>query len=266
MERYQQLIEHMRRSAPVAVAFSGGVDSALLLKAAHDALQKRALAITIDAPMQFRQELDDARTLATRLGVRQIELRLDWSALSDLHTNPEDRCYRCKRTILMHCLRQLALMSPSDQTAWTLVDGSNRDDQQVHRPGRRALAELGVRSPLAELGFTKADIRQLSRSLGLPSWDKPSQSCLLTRFPHGHLLTVGELQRVEASEARLRLLGLRIVRVRSLGSTARVELGHDELQAAHSLTIREAIIQACCTAGFAEAVIDPVGYRSGSMD
>lgn len=266
MERYHQLVAYIRHIAPVAVAFSGGVDSSLLLKAARDGLKEQALAITIDGPMQFRQELEDARNLATLLGVQQIELQLEWSALPDLHTNPADRCYRCKRTILLHCLRQLADIPTPDQSVWTLADGSNHDDLKAHRPGRLALSELAVRSPLAELGFTKNEIRHISRHLGLPHWDKPAQSCLLTRFPHGHTVTVSELKRVETSERQLQQLGFKVVRVRSLGNRARVELGADEQKTLARPGTRAAIIQACRTAGFDDVTIDPAGYRSGSMD
>lgn len=266
MQRYQQLTNHLHTMGLLGVAFSGGVDSTLLAKAAHDALGKRAVAITINGPMQLRSELDAARSLSQQIGIRQIELQIDWSALPELHTNPADRCYLCKSNILLACRQQLDSTTIADEH-WNLADGSNLDDLQTHRPGRRALQEQAVRSPLAELGFDKREIRSLSRQLGLPSWDKPAQSCLLTRFPHNTSLTVVDLQRVEACEEQLRTQGLGQVRVRCLGSTARVELGHQELAAVTANPLLEqSCIKLCTEAGFAEVSIDLNGYRSGSMD
>lgn len=266
MHHYQQLINHLRSIGPLAVAFSGGVDSTLLAKAAHDALGNRAIAITMHGPMQFKSELQAARDLAQQIGIRQIELQLDWHDLPTIHTNPADRCYLCKTSILKLCYGQLASCSEAGDS-WSLVDGSNLDDLRAHRPGRRALQELAVASPLAELGFAKAEIRSLSRLLRLPTWDKPAQSCLLTRFPHATPLTARDLQRVETCEEGLHDLGLALVRVRCLGTAARLELGKQELAtvAANPL-LRKELERLCAEAGFAEVTIDPDGYRSGSMD
>ena len=266
MQHYQQLINHLQSMSPLAVAFSGGVDSTLLVKAAHDALGDRAIAITINGPMQLRGELNAARELAQQIGIRQIELQLDWSDLPELHTNPPDRCYRCKHTLLSRCRLQLSTIAAAGGT-WNLTDGSNLDDLQAHRPGRRALQELAVGSPLAELGFDKAEIRSVSRQLGLPGWDKPAQSCLLTRFPHAVPLTAADLKRVEACEEGLQMLGLRLARARCLADTVRLELGQQELAAVTaSPLLRKNIETICAAAGFTELVIDPAGYRSGSMD
>jgi len=266
MPHYQQLINHLQGMSPLAVAFSGGVDSTLLAKAAHDALGDRAIAITINGPMQFRGELDTARELAQQIGIRQIELQLDWAGLPELHTNPPDRCYRCKSSIIKLCLRQLASLFGADHS-WSLVDGSNLDDLLAHRPGRRALQELAVGSPLAELGFDKAEIRSVSRRLGLPGWDRPAQSCLLTRFPHTRPLTDTDLRRAESCEEKLHNMGLHLVRARCLNDRVRLELGQQELAtvAANPL-LRKNIAAVCAEAGFSELVIDPAGYRSGSMD
>lgn len=259
MQPYSRLISHLQKSGPLAVAFSGGVDSTLLLKAAHDALGDQAIAITIDGPMQFRRELAEARNLAALIGVRQIEIPLYWPELTDLHLNPKDRCYRCKRRLFMRCRNA----SPAD---YTLCDGSTADDLHPHRPGHRALGELTVASPLQLLGYGKGDIRALSRELGLPSWDKPAQSCLLTRFPHNAAIRETDLQRVEACEEALHDLGFTVVRARCLGDTARLEFGADELPAACTPAMQAAIQALCAKAGFAEAIIDPSGYRSGNMD
>jgi len=266
MPHYQQLITHLQDMSPLAVAFSGGVDSTLLVKAAHDALGDRAIAITINGPMQFRGELDTARELAQQIGIRQIELQLDWAGLPELHTNPPDRCYRCKHTLLSLCRRQLASIAAAGGT-WNLVDGSNLDDLQTHRPGRRALQELAVGSPLAELGFDKAKIRAISRQLGLPGWDRPAQSCLLTRFPHTRPLTDTDLRRVESCEEKLHNMGLHLVRARCLNDGLRLELGQQELATVTANPLlRKSIAEICAAAGFSGLVIDPAGYRSGSMD
>lgn len=259
MHRYHQLINHLRSMGPLGIAFSGGVDSTLLLKAAHDALGDRACAITINGPMHFRRELQAARELAQQLGVRQVELPIDWLELAELHSNPADRCYRCKRAILALCRSKLP-------PGYQLCEGSTSDDLLTHRPGRRALEESGVRSPLQELGLEKAVIRSVSHQLGLATWDKPAQSCLLTRFPHDTPLTPVSLQRVEACEDALHDLGFKVFRVRSLGDLARLEFGAEDIQLAQHPASRSRLLELCRQAGFHEATIDPAGYRCGSMD
>lgn len=259
MEPYQQLIAHLQHLGPLAVAFSGGVDSTLLLQAAHAAGGDRVLAFTAQGPMHFQNELADARGLADRIGVPFQELHISWDELPELAMNPSDRCYLCKRVILTRCLAELP-------PGYQLCEGSTSDDLHAHRPGRRAVMELGVRSPLLEVGLGKADIRSISRQLKLPTWDKPAQSCLLTRFPHHAALSPADLKRVETCEEALHRRGFRIVRVRSLGKLARLEFGSEELAKAQSPAMKETITALCQQAGFSELEIDPAGYRSGSMD
>lgn len=266
MQHYYQLLAHLRGLAPLAVAFSGGIDSTLLAKAAHDALGDQAIAITVNGPMQLRNELAEARSLARHIGIRQVELPLEWQELPALHTNPADRCYLCKQSLLTRC-RQELVSGATPHHDWHLADGSNHDDLQSHRPGRRALQELAVASPLAELGFTKAEIRALNKSLGLPGWDRPAQSCLLTRFPHDTLLGVEDLRQVEDCEGGLRELGLAVVRVRRHGAATRLELGPTELAAVKAdPLLRQKVETVCIKAGFVQTDIDPAGYRCGSMD
>lgn len=253
-EQYLRLL--LSSLAPLAVAFSGGADSSLLLYLAHAEAADGCLALTIDAPYHFRSELSTAAAFARQLGVPHHVIPFDPATVPLLLHNPPERCYLCKQALLVLCRTALPT------TDWSLVDGSNLNDQTAHRPGRQALLEQGVRSPLAEAGFTKQEVRELSRKLGLASWDKPAQSCLLTRFPYGHLVTAAELQRVEQCESGIRQLGFEVLRVRSIGDCARIECENGELARA-KLPIMERI---CRSAGFKEVTLDPAGYRSGSMD
>lgn len=253
--KHRHLQQLLRNLAPLAVAFSGGVDSSLLLQVAHAALGERCVAVTVDAPYHFRQELADADAFTLQRNVRHLIIPLDPATVPNLLNNPTDRCYLCKKALLAICRLSCA-------PDWTIVDGSTLDDQTVHRPGRRALQELGIPSPLAEAGFSKQDVRTLSRELGLPTWDKSAQSCLLTRFPPNITLKADELARVEYCEEQLKSVGFSVVRVRSLGNVARLEFEQRELAQA-MLPVMEEI---CRKAGFTEMVIDPAGYRSGSMD
>lgn len=263
MIQYQRLKAILTRSTPLAVAFSGGVDSTLLLKVAHDTLGDRCCAITVDAPYHFRQEQDDAARFARQIGVRHLIIPFDPATVPDLLNNPPERCYLCKQALLKDCFNALHALPPLH---WHLADGSTCDDQKVHRPGSRALAELGVCSPLAEAGFSKQDVRLLSRQLKLPSWDRPAQSCLLTRFPHHTSITHQALQQVEQAETAIRKQGFSVVRVRNLGIMASLELEKGELAQAKLPGVRDQLDAICRKAGFTEVSLDPAGYRSGSMD
>lgn len=260
---YQRLKEILTRTTPIAVAFSGGVDSTLLLKVAHDTLGKHCCAVTVDAPYHFRQELEDAARLTQQIGIHHLIVPFDPATVPGLLNNPSERCYLCKQALLKACFNALPALS---QSGWNLVDGSTVDDQSAHRPGLKALAELGVRSPLAEAGLSKQDVRRLSRQLNLSTWDKPAQSCLLTRFTHDTLITEPDLQRVEQCEKKITALGFSMVRVRSIGDKARLEFQQGELANAILPPIRHQIIQICQQVGFRLVDFDPTGYRSGSMD
>ncbi len=238
------------------MAFSGGVDSTLLLRVARDIRGADCCAVTAIAPYHLRQELDEATQLADQFNIQHLRCPFDPATVPGLLNNPPERCYLCKKALLARCRTGLP------PGAWTLVDGSTLDDRSDHRPGLRAVAELGVRSPLAEAGLTKQSVREISRRLGLSTWNKPAQSCLLTRFPHNHRIEPPALRRVEAAETALIGLTLGTVRVRSLGNRARVEC--ELLERAISLAPQ--ITAACLAAGFETVEIDPAGYRSGSMD
>lgn len=258
-EAYKHLLDKLSQLGPMAVAFSGGVDSTLLLKAAHDAVGQDLLAITIVAPMHHRRELHESALVAADIGVRQILYPVQWDELPHLANNPRNRCYLCKKFIFALCLKIAA-----EHHFKLLADGSTADDLLEHRPGAAALKELGVISPLQQSGWSKEMIRAASRMLKLPTADKPAQSCLLTRFPHDTLVTEEAMRRVELSEGALTDLGFRQIRVRSIGNLARLEFAPEQLEKADRQL--EQITGICTDAGFESLEIDPRGYCCGSMN
>lgn len=260
-EKYLELKSLLRRMGSVMVAFSGGVDSTLLLKVAFDELNQQAAAITIQAPFHSRSETSEAGRLAEAIGARQIVYDAQQLDLSAIENNPPDRCYLCKRTIFTIC----QTLARENGFSW-LTDGSNIDDLQDYRPGRRALQELGVRSPLQEAGLTKAEIRELSRRLGLQTWHKPALACLLTRFPYGAKITTDRLDMVESCEDFLRDLGFGQVRVRVHEDTARIELEQDDMARLLTREVRREVCDFFITSGFGRVTLDLEGYRCGSMN
>ncbi|MBT1072643.1 ATP-dependent sacrificial sulfur transferase LarE [Pelotalea chapellei] len=260
-EKQGSLRKIVREMGSILVAFSGGVDSTLLLKVAHEELGDRAAAITIDAPFHSRHEIDEARRLAQLMGVRHFILHTHDLKIEGLDNNPPDRCYICKKEVFGLCLE----MARQNGFA-VLADGSNVDDLGDYRPGRKALEELGVRSPLLEAGLTKAEIRANSRDLGLDTWEKPALACLLTRFPHGEEITPQRLNMVEQCENYLREKGFGLFRVRAHGETARIEVTGDELSRLVEAGMREEMTAFFHKAGFAFVTVDMDGYRCGSMN
>lgn len=256
-DRFVELTRVLRELGKVAVACSGGTDSSFLLVAAHQALGDRVLAFTAVTPYIPRREVEQAQALAEQLGVRYrlIDCPLDPS----IQDNPPQRCYLCKR-LLFGEFRRIAEEAGYDH----LLDGTNKDDLGDYRPGLRALAELGIRSPLAEIGLTKAEVRALSRELGLATWDLPANACLLTRFPHGTRISETDLRRVEQAEDRVTALGLRPLRVRCHGDLARLEVALEARQ--RVLELADEILPALRALGFRHVSLDLEGYRSGSMN
>jgi uncharacterized protein len=260
-KKYDKLKKLLNEMGSVLVAFSGGVDSTLLLKAAYDELGENAAAITVDAPFHSRREISEAGKIGTLIGVRHIVHNIHGLDMTPLEHNPTDRCYICKNIVFKICL-QIA----EEKGFSSLVDGSNADDLLDYRPGRRALHELGVRSPLLEAGLTKEEIRELSRCLGLPTWDKPALACLLTRFPHGNRIDSSRLAMVENGEDFLRDMGFRQLRVRIDGETALIELEGNEIPRLLREEVRSAVATYFRSTGFTRIALDLEGYRCGSMN
>lgn len=259
VQRYDALLERIGEMDSMLVAYSGGVDSTLLAVAAHVVLGKRALAVLATSDTYPGSEVDQARSLAAELGLRLHEVETNELVDPSFRANTPDRCYHCKSE-LFSLLRTVA-----DHKGLTHVaDGSNADDGDDFRPGMRAKTEYGVVSPLAEVGLSKRDVRDVAAMLGLPNWDKPSMACLASRFPYGEEITEERLHRVAAAEVSLRELGFRQFRVRAHGDVARVEVEPREMDRAWEL--RHQVSSAVKAAGFTFAAADLEGYRSGSLN
>ena len=241
------------------VAYSGGVDSTFLAHVAGEVLGRRALAVTAASETFPAFERDDAARFARELGIRHEVIETSELATPGFAENPPDRCYHCKKELF----GKLVALAAERGLAF-VVDGTNADDLDDYRPGKRALGELGVRSPLLEAGLCKEDIRALSRRAGLPTSEKPSYACLASRFPYGERITAGGLAEVDAAEAALREMGFARVRVRHHGDVARIEF--DPAEMATAFEQRAAISDAVKRAGFAYVSLSLEGYRTGSMN
>lgn len=242
------------------IGFSGGVDSTLLFAMAAKVLGNKALAVTATSKSYPERELNEARELAAQIGGRHLEIISEELDIPEFQSNPSNRCYYCKKE-LFGKLRKIA---DSEGLAY-LLDGTNCDDAKDYRPGHKASNELSVKSPLAEAGFTKSEIRSLSRSMGIPNWDKPAFACLATRFPYGTAITPERVNQVAFAEESLRSLGFRTLRVRYHGTVARIELGTDEFDLAIG-SMKNEVVRLVKAAGFLYVALDLQGYRTGAMN
>jgi len=259
-EKYQELLAILRSLGSVVVAFSGGVDSTFLLYAARQVLGDRVVAFTMYAPYHACWEIEEAVELARKLQVKHVTRR-EKKILPKVENNPPDRCYWCKKALFEEILD----FARREGLAW-VVDGTNADDSNDYRPGLRALRELGVRSPLLEAGFTKKEIRAVSRELSLPTWDKPAYACLLSRIPYGQQIKVEDLERVEKAELYIRSLGFRVVRVRIHGELARIEVAPSERKKFFQLQLLDELVGYFKNIGFRYVTLDLEGYRMGSLN
>lgn len=258
-ELTDRLERHLADRGPVLVAFSGGVDSGVVAALAHRALGDGALAVTAAAETLAGSELDAARALASEIGIRHEVVTYSELAEPEFVANPAHRCYVCQG-LRMDTMLELA----AERGYSTVCDGTNASDPGPDRPGLRAVRERGVASPLLEHGVDKEGVRSLARHLGLSAWNRPANACLSSRIPHGQLVTLGKLRRVEAAEELLAERGFRVVRVRHDEGRARVEVGGDEVDrlAAGWDDIEPRLLDL----GFRAAAYDPRGYRTGGAD
>ncbi len=258
LAQLQALFEGMDRAL---IAYSGGIDSTLVAKIAQDVLGDRALAVTAVSPSLLPEDLEDAKIQAAGIGIVHRLVETHEMANPNYTSNPINRCYFCKSE-LYDTLKPLAQSLGYFYT----VDGVNGDDLQDYRPGIQAAKERGTRSPLAEVGLSKLEVRELSKFLGLSCWDKPAQPCLSSRFPYGEEITVEKLRRVGQAERYLRNLGLTTLRVRSEGATAKIELPVDEIQSFIQANDLPRLVEAFQSYGFTYVTLDLEGFRSGKLN
>lgn len=261
LEKYKALKEYIKSFGSVAVAFSSGVDSTFLLYAAKEALGDKAVAVTATSCSFPERELKEAKAYCESQGIRHFLIKSEELQIEGFAHNPKNRCYLCKHE-LFEKIGQLA----KEQGIAEVAEGSNLDDNGDYRPGLKAVAELGIKSPLRHIGFTKQEIRALSKHLGLPTWEKQSFACLSSRFPYGDLISEKKLKMVDQAEQLLLDMGFHQLRVRIHGNVARIELEPAEFGKFMQEDIRKEVYTKFKEYGFDYVALDLMGYRTGSMN
>jgi len=260
--KFKRLQEIFQSMGKVLVAYSGGVDSTLLLKVAMDSLGRdNVLGVTALSPLYPEREMMGAKKVIEGMGVRHLLIESNELTIPGFSKNPSNRCYYCKRQLF----QELVDLARRESISF-IVEGSTLDDEKDHRPGRMASQELGIRSPLKEAMLTKGDVRELSHFLNLPTWDKPSFACLASRFPYGEEITSEGLEMVDRAEDFLFGLGFKQVRVRHYDRLARIELLQEEMGRLMEGALREKVIRHLKEIGYQYITLDLQGFRSGSMN
>lgn len=260
-EKLNNLKKKLSEMESVLLAYSGGVDSTFLLKVAHGVLGDKIMAVIAESPTYPESEKKEALRIVSQMGIKCFSVYTNELSNSNFTNNSLDRCYWCKKELFTKLLKLV-----EENNLRFVLDGSNYDDIKDYRPGSKAAVELGIRSPLQEVGLTKEEIRILSKELGLDTWNKPSFACLSSRFPFGTTITERNLNMVGKAEEFMRSLDIRQVRVRHHGDIARIEVAKEEIDKILKKDLMERIINKLKGLGYRYVTIDLEGYRTGSLN
>jgi len=259
MNKYDQLINYLKKLGSCAIGFSGGSDSTFLIEAAKIALGEKAIAFTIVSPHMAKWETDESIELSKKLNIKHYSI--ESPIIDKIRNNPENRCYYCKKDLYSIIISEAKKLNIEH-----VIDGTNADDINDHRPGMKALNELGIKSPLLELGITKEEVRKYSKKLNLPTWDKPSNACLPSRLPYNTQITEEILSNIEEAELFLKKLGFKTVRVRTHGNVARIELEENKIHEIFSRNLTPQIIEKFKKLGYKHISVDLECYKTGKMN